>query len=220
MKMKRGAFLLVSIFLLSGVLSAFAGDDDDDHHHHDKDSKSRVQIGFDISPVPMTFDTADEEKEKKRKKQKAMAGLGSYMVNAVAGCANCHSCPTYTPGHNPFEGGDGELNAAYYLAGGTPFHVGDEVEVSPNITPNHDGLPAGMTEEEFVHAMRTGEHADAHGHAAAMDTTDEEHGVMEIMPWPMFRHMTEKDLKAIYRYLKSIPHAHTPAEGSCSGPGQ
>lgn len=139
----------------------------------------------------------------------------------MAGWANCHSCPTYKPGHNPFEGGDGELNDAYYLGGGTPFQVGDETEVSPNITPNHDDLPAGMTLEEFMHAMHTGEHAE-HGHNSAMPMPAEEseHGVMEIMPWPMFSHMTDKDLKAIYVYLNSIPHAHTPAERSCSGPGQ
>jgi hypothetical protein len=25
------------------------------------------------------------------------------------------------------------------------------------------------------------------------------------MPWPVYRHMTDRDLRAIYEYLRSIP---------------
>jgi hypothetical protein len=37
------------------------------------------------------------------------------------------------------------------------------------------------------------------------------------MPWPVYRHMTDRDLRAIYEYLASIPHAEP---GTCTGPGQ
>src|SRR6185436_14756126 len=76
-----------------------------------KDENKRIKIGLDIAPVPLDF----------RKKDKDLVGLGSYIVNAQAACGDCHTCPTYAPGHNPFSGGDCALNAAHYLAGGVPF---------------------------------------------------------------------------------------------------
>ena len=53
-------------------------------------------------------------------------GLGSYIVNAQGGCNDCHTCPSYTPGHNPFPppfgvSGDGQVNPVGYLAGGVDF---------------------------------------------------------------------------------------------------
>ena len=82
----------------------------------------RIIRGFNIAPVPL----------KLRGRNRQLLGLGSYIVNAQSACADCHSCPTYVAGHNPFQGGDGQLNAANYLAGGVPF--GPEV-TSANITP-------------------------------------------------------------------------------------
>ena len=38
-----------------------------------------------------------------------------------------------------------------------------------------------------------------------------------VRPWPVYRNMTEQDLRAIYEYLRAIPHAEP---GSCTGPGQ
>jgi hypothetical protein len=37
------------------------------------------------------------------------------------------------------------------------------------------------------------------------------------MPWPVLRHMTDQDLRAIYEYLRAIPHAE---HGTCVAPGQ
>ena len=31
--------------------------------------------------------------------------------------------------------------------------------------------------------------------------------VLQIMPWPLFKNMTDHDLLAIYEYLSAIPHA-------------
>ena len=33
------------------------------------------------------------------------------------------------------------------------------------------------------------------------------------MPWPIFRNMTDLDIRAIYAYLSSIPHAETGTPG-------
>ena len=155
-------------------------------------NSSRVQRGFKIAPVPLS----------PQGKNRALVGLGSYLVNAVSECVDCHSCPTYTPGHNPFDGnGDGQLNPTNYLAGGVNF---GPIE-SANITPDDNGKPAGLDLDEFIELIRTGHDPDEGGE------------VLQVMPWPLFRNMTRRDLRAIYEYLSSIPHANP---GSCSGPGQ
>ena len=156
-----------------------------------KDEKRRVDQGLEIAPVQLTFRNRDRD----------LVGLGSYIVNAQAACADCHSCPTYTPGHNPFQGGDGQINPTNYLAGGVPFGP----IISANITPDASGKPAGLTFEEYLQLIRTGHDPD---------DPDE---ILQVMPWPILRNMTDHDILAIYTYLSSIPHAEP---GSCTGPGQ
>ncbi len=151
----------------------------------------RIQRGLEIAPVPLNFAGRDRN----------LVGLGSYIVNAQAACADCHSCPTYAPGHNPFQGGDGQLNATNYLAGGVPFGP----IISANITPDESGKPAGLDFDEYLELIRTGH------------DPDEPDEILQVMPWPIFRNMTDHDILAIYTYLTAIPHAEP---GSCSGPGQ
>jgi len=107
------------------------------------DSESKIKRGFAITPVPLNLEG----------KKRALVGLGSYIVNAQGGCNDCHRCPSYAPGHNPFAGGDGQINATNYLAGGVPF--GPTLK-SANITPNAEGNPNGLSLEQFVQAIRTG----------------------------------------------------------------
>ncbi|HVR99325.1 MAG TPA: hypothetical protein VMW27_22075 [Thermoanaerobaculia bacterium] len=35
----------------------------------------------------------------------------------------------------------------------------------------------------------------------------EEDEILQVMPWPVFGKMTRRDLRAVYEYLSSIPHA-------------
>jgi hypothetical protein len=156
------------------------------------DEQKRIQKGFEITPVPLNIKGRDRNR----------VGLGSYIVNAQAACGDCHTCPTYEPGHNPFAGGDGKINAANFLAGGVPFPGGI---VSANITPDQSGKPAGLEFEEYLQLIRTGH------------DPDEPDEILQVMPWPIFRNMTDNDIHAIYDYLSSIPHAEP---GSCNGPGQ
>jgi hypothetical protein len=144
-------------------------------------SDDRIQRGFEIAPV--TLDLTD--------KDHAMVGLGSYLVNAQGGCNDCHTCPPYAPGHDPFKGEEGRVNAASYLAGGIPFGP----VVSTNITPDASGLPGGLTMDEFLLLMHTGEDPDEPGR------------ILQVMPWPVYAGMTEEDLRAVYEYLRSIRHA-------------
>ena len=158
--------------------------------------ESKIEKGFAIAPVPLNL----------HGKNRALVGLGSYIVNAQGTCNFCHTCPSYAPGHNPFNGGDGQVNAMNYLAGGLKFPVFQAHEVvSKDITPDSSGLPGGLTFPQFLHILRTGNDPGLPGQK------------LLGMPWPVFRNMTDRDIQAIYEYLSSIPHAYS---GSCTMAGQ
>jgi hypothetical protein len=71
--------------------------------------------------------------------------------------------------------------------------------VSRNLTPETNGLPAGLTFDEFLLVMRTG---------IDLDHTHPQFGpLLQVMPWPVYQDMTDRDLLAIYEYLRAIPHA-------------
>jgi hypothetical protein len=186
----------VSLALLSNLATVQSNPDSQDMKSglqttEARADKKRVKIGLEIAPVALNFRNRDRD----------LVGLGSYIVNAQAACGDCHSCPTYAPGHNPFEGGDGQINATNYLAGGVPFGP----IISPNITPDSSGRPAGLTFEQYLQLIRTGH------------DPDEPDEILQVMPWPILRNMTDHDILAIYTYLSSIPHAEP---GNCTGPGQ
>src|SRR5262245_2180247 len=145
-----------------------------------KVAKRHFVQGLAISPVPL--DLAG--------KNRALVGLGSYLVNAVGGCNDCHTNPSYAPGGDPFLGQPAVVNASVYLAGGRPFGPGI---VSANITPDANGLPAGLTLKEFITTLRTGR------------DPDHPDKILQVMPWPVYANMTDRDLRAVYEYLKAIP---------------
>lgn len=179
--------LLIAMGFLAVLPTVSQGEDD-----NSRAERKRIQKGFEIAPVRLNFKSQDRD----------LVGLGSYIVNAQAQCADCHSCPTYTPGHNPFDGvGDGQINPTNYLAGGVPFGP----VISANITPDATGKPAGLDFDEYLELIRTGQDPDEPGE------------ILQVMPWPIFRNMNDRDILAIYTYLTAIPHAEP---GMCSGPGQ
>jgi hypothetical protein len=108
------------------------------------------------------------------------------LVNAVGGCNDCHTFPSYAEGGDPFQGQRKIVNAARYLAGGRPFGP----VVSANITPDASGRPAGLTLAQFVELIRTGR---------------DEGEILQVMPWPVYQDLRYSDLKAIYTYLRAIP---------------
>jgi len=152
----------------------------------DKDdlSPSIIQRGYDINPVPLNL----------QGKNRALVGLGSYIVN-TGGCNDCHTNPSYAAGHDPFAGEPEQINTPCFLSGGTAFGP----FISRNLTPDSQGRPAGLTLEEFIHVLRTGE-----------DTTSPfnppfDGGRLQVMPWPVFGKKTDRDLTAVYEYLSAIP---------------
>ena len=153
--------------------------------------ESIVKQGLAIAPVPLDL----------RGKNRALVGLGSYLVNAVSECNDCHTRPHFLPGGNPFNGETEVPNSLNHLTGGNQFGP----FTSKNLTPDPvTGRPAGLTRDEFVHLIRTGE------------TDDHPFFPLQVMPWPTFRKMTDRDLHAIYEYLRAIPsRPDNPNPGEC-----
>jgi hypothetical protein len=194
------AGLFAAVTIVSN--SPLKGDDNDRNRREREDDRElEVQIGFRIAPVKLNLKDKDPE----------LVGLGSYIVNAQGGCNDCHTCPSYAPGHNPFPApfgasGDGKINAATYLAGGVDFGPPGHIVTSANLTPDVNGRPEGLTLEQFEIAIRTGHDPVRNDNLA-------------VMPWPYYRHMTDRDLDAIYTYLSSVPPAKTP-DTHCANAGQ
>src|SRR5262245_46979179 len=155
--------------------------------------ESRIQTGFKYAQDQgITLDL--------KGKNRALVGLGSYLVNGVGGCNDCHTNPPYTQDPYAFLGAPKQINNACYLAGGMAFGP----FVSRDITPFEDNKPAGLTFEQFRHVIRTGEDPDNPGE------------LLQVMPWPVYQTMTDRDLRAVYEYLSSIP----PIPNSCTVPSE
>jgi hypothetical protein len=154
--------------------------------------ESLVKQGLAIAPVPLNM----------RGKNRALVGLGSYLVNAVSECNDCHTRPLYREGGNPFKGQTESINTDNYLTGGNRFGP----FTSANLTPDAIGRPAGLTLAEFVTLLRTG----------ITDDHPQFGPFLQVMPWPTFRKMTDLDLRAIFEYLSAIPsRPDNPNPGPC-----
>jgi hypothetical protein len=154
---------------------------------------ARIIRGFEIAPVRLNL----------QRKDLALVGLGSYIVNAQGGCNDCHTNPSFEAGGDPFLGQPKKVNAARYLAGGTPFGPpgNPNTPVSRNLTPRSNGRPANLTFQQFRRVMRTGvDLKDRLPHVPS-----EANDLLQVMPWPVYQDMIERDLRAIYEYLRAIP---------------
>jgi len=69
------------------------------------------------------------------------------------------------------------------------------VSFTQNLTPDDSTGLGEWTEEAFIQAIRTGKHqGQPNGRM-----------ILPPMPWEMYRHATDDDLKAVWAYLRSIP---------------
>lgn len=142
----------------------------------------QVQRGYEIVPPGVHLNLAG--------KSRILVGLGSYVVNTT-GCNDCHTHPSYLPTGDPFKGFPELINYQQYLTGGRTF--GPTIK-SANLTPDASGKPAGLTLTEFIQTLRTGHNPhDSLGQ------------ILRVMPWPVFGKKTDRDLTAIYEYLRSLP---------------
>lgn len=193
-----GVFVVFGAIVFAGILSntrtaRAVGDEDND--------ESKIRRGFEIAPVHLNL----------AGKNPALVGLGSFIVNAQADCNGCHTpdpATEFTADGNPYFGQPTKVNPATYLSGGqdfgpfpgpdSPIHI-----ISRNLTPDKTGLPeGGHTFEEFRQIIRMGTDMDhLHPNLPPPFRGD----LLQIMPWPVYRNMSDHDLRAIYEYLSAIP---------------
>ena len=106
---------------------------------------------------------------------------GRYLVESVALCGSCHTQ------RNP---ATGEFTGVPYA--GSHMVEKDSLGRSfnpPNLLPApRTGRTAAMTEDQFVTRMRAGRVIPG-----------------SPMPWQVFGRMQEDDLRAIYRFLRTLP---------------
>ena len=182
-----------------------------------QDEKQMIQTGLTVAQsigVQLNMDGKDPD----------LVGLGSYLVNVTSACNLCHSpqliTTSFTVNGNPYLlppifSGTKQIDPKYYLGGNQNFGPlgpgpGGMI-ISRNLTPDKNGHPEGHTLDEFLQIMKTGMDLD-HLHPTCSATitnnclTPPSNGdVLQIMPWPWFQSMTDRQLTAIYTYLSSVP---------------
>ena len=104
---------------------------------------------------------------------------GAYLAE-MAHCRDCHT--PLNPKFQPIPGME--------MAGGNP--IGKEV-VSANLTPDPSGIPY-YDAPLFLAVMRT-------GYVGARK-------LKQVMPWWVYRNMTDDDLKALFAYLQALKPVH------------
>jgi hypothetical protein len=213
--MKRSFWLAVALTSCVAIFSGAAFG----QQGIDPELQTKIAKGFAIAPVPLNLAGRDSN----------LVGYGSYLLNAIGECNGCHSAgnaTAYANGGNPYLGQFSKVNPATYLGGGNDFGAFPDPAgpfphiVSRNLTPDKSGKPlGGDTLQEFMQIMRTGHDPD-NMHPTCAGKPDGKclpapfnGALLQIMPWPAYANMTDRDLQAMYEYLSAIPCV----EG---GPGQ
>jgi len=109
---------------------------------------------------------------------------GEYMTNA-AGCYDCH-----TPSIK------GQFIEGMGFAGGMEFNLPAGITRSSNITPDETDI-GDWTVDEFVQRFKAFDRQD-------LERIDFSKDFQTPMPWSMYAGMSEDDLRAIFKYLKSL----------------
>jgi hypothetical protein len=209
--------------------------------HADDDTDSRVRIGFKIAPVPLNLDGKDRELVGLG--SYLVNAIGDCNgCHTAGGPPNFN----YAPGGNPYFGQKAVVDPTIYLSGGQNFgQVGTPTGpngyagpfiITRNLTPDKSGRPeGGHTLSEFKRIMRRGPDFDhVHPTCSAAQLAEIEAGgtpvciptspdnpadgdLLQVMPWPTFSHLSDRDLEAIYAYLSAIPcidnTTSTPPDG-------
>lgn len=112
----------------------------------------------------------------------ASVARGRYLVHGPGHCVSCHSPSSMASGLRP---------QAPLLSGGMPEAAGDDPAmevVAPNLTPDpQTGAIYAWSEDDFVQRFHAGRVVAG-----------------SPMPWEAFASMTNTDLAAIWRYLRTV----------------
>jgi len=145
-------------------------------------NQPKTELTDDIRKTLQPLSPVDHVPEPDRSDRVA---YGKYLVTA----GHCNDCHTPVDEHsNPLPGMDS--------AGGQPFtgNWGPDPKklitvASLNLTPDPSGI-SYYDENTFIAALRTG--------------TVKARQLSNIMPWAVFRNLSDDDLKAIFAYLQTL----------------
>jgi mono/diheme cytochrome c family protein len=118
------------------------------------------------------------------------AERGSYLVNTIMACGNCH-----TP-----RDADGKTIAAQAFSGGTTFTTPAFLATAPNITPDVETGIGSWSDAEIKRALVQGIRPD-HGRLPGV-------ALAAIMPANFYSALLPDDLDAIVGYLRSVKPVH------------
>jgi hypothetical protein len=111
---------------------------------------------------------------------------GSYLVNTIMACSNCHS---------PRDG-QGHVIADRAFSGGLMFMTPAFVATAPNITPDRETGIGGWTDAEIKQALREGVRPN-HGLLPGVP-------LAAVMPINFYKALLPSDLDAIVAYLRTV----------------
>lgn len=110
------------------------------------------------------------------------ADYGKYLVTNVGNCSGCHTKRNMAGAYT-----------GQFLAGGNPMETpGMPTLTPPNLTTDSSSRIFGWSLENFTARVRMGK-IIPYSH----------------MPWNTFKNMTDDELKAIYKFLKTVKPAKT-----------
>jgi hypothetical protein len=199
------------------VLSSLSGQAANDNNGS-QDEQLMIQTGYTVAAstgIHLNITNQDPD----------LVGLGSYIVNVTSDCNLCHSTvlinTSYSQTGNPYllsppYSGRKMVDPTVYLGGNQNFGPpapGYANIISRNLTPDKSGKPEGNTLEQFLQIMRTGVDLDHLHPTCAPNATITDNCVpwpingdlLQVMPWPAFQSMTDRQLTAIYTYLSTVP---------------
>lgn len=116
----------------------------------------------------------------------ATAEYGSYLTQHAGLCAECH-----TPRSGLLQNPDRSR-----LFAGVEHPPKDFPAKPSNITPDPSTGIGRWSEDEFLETMRTGKNPSGRS-------------LHPFMPWPELRRMSDDDLRAMARYLRTVPAVHS-----------
>lgn len=109
------------------------------------------------------------------------AARGSYLVNSVMGCTDCHT---------PVDPATGAPQLDKYLAGRQPYEGPWGIVYGGNITPDKETGIGNWTDEEVKRAILSGTAKDGRR--------------LILMPWFAYSALTAEDADAVVYYLKNV----------------
>ena len=218
-----------AVFALGMSLSPTPGRADNDNNGA-QDEKQMIQTGLMVAATSgIQLNTAGKDLD-----MVGLGSYLVNVVSDCNGCHTQDPSTEFLPYGNPYllmppNGpftGIKKINPATYLGGGSDFGVfpspGGTVHIiSRNLTPGKSGLPEGdHTLSQFMQILRTGVDLDhAHPNCSSTVTTNCLFGIppfnppgvppfngdlLQVMPWPNFQNMTDRQITAIYMYLSAV----------------